>query len=323
MEVQPLSSNWKKLQETFESFATPKKRKASSALSVRRPTPKRVKTSMMGYLLSKPESTPTVNEANKAATISLAKSASATSLPQPLTDLTIHHPADKINAGITSGINPGKYIAIDCEMVGVGPRPDDESALARVSLVDFNGVQLYDSFVLPKEPVTDFRTFVSGITPKLLKEARALEEVQKDVAALLEGRILVGHAVRHDLDAMMLGHPRRDIRDTSRHPGFRQYAGGRTPGLRKLAKIVLGVEIQAGEHSSVEDARATMALFRKEKNAFEVDHRKRYGHVKTERLASTNGNVNSPQLVAGESASQTTAKSSNARNKRKRKKGKN
>ena len=184
---------------------------------------------------------------------------------------------EKINGGLSSDVEAGKYVAIDCEMVGVGPSPDQDSALARISLVDYHGRQLYDSFVLPKEAVTDYRTFVSGITPQLLRSARTLEAVQVDVAKLLEGRILVGHAIRHDLEALLLGHPKRDIRDTSKYPRYRQLAGGRTPSLKRLAREILGIDIQTGEHSSVEDARVAMLLFRREKEGFEREHVKIWG----------------------------------------------
>lgn len=187
------------------------------------------------------------------------------------------HQDEQINGGLSTTAKAGKYIGIDCEMVGVGPTPDRDSALARVSIVNYHGHQLYDSFVLPKEPVTDYRTFVSGITPHNLRSARTLEEVQKDVAKLMDGRILVGHAVRHDLDALLLGHPKRDIRDTSRYPNFRKLSAGRTPGLKKLAREVLGIDIQVSQHSSVEDARATMLLFRREKEGFERERAKVWG----------------------------------------------
>jgi DNA polymerase III epsilon subunit-like protein len=65
----------------------------------------------------------------------------------------------------------GKYVAIDCEMVGVGPE-GEESALARVSLVNYNGAVLMDEYVKPQERVTDFRTAVSGITPKHLVDGK-------------------------------------------------------------------------------------------------------------------------------------------------------
>lgn len=165
---------------------------------------------------------------------------------------------------------------MDCEMVGVGPNPDNDSVLARVSIVNFNGDQVYDSYVRPKEMVTDWRTHVSGIAPKHMVEARSLEQVQKEVAEIMDGRILVGHAVSNDLDALLLSHPKRDIRDTSKHPEYRKIAGGGSPRLKILAEHFLGLKIQEGAHSSVEDARATMALYRREKEAFEREHLKKW-----------------------------------------------
>ncbi|KAG4424681.1 hypothetical protein IFR04_002214 [Cadophora malorum] len=183
--------------------------------------------------------------------------------------------ADIINGGLIEGVDIGKYVGIDCEMVGVG-EGGAQSVLARVSIVNFHGTQVYDSFVKPKEFVTDWRTYVSGVSPKNMTTARDFEVVQKEVAEILEGRVLIGHAIKNDLAAMMLGHPRKDIRDTSRYSGFRKYNGGRTPSLRKLAKELLGVDIQGGEHSSIEDARATMLLFRRHKSGFDVEHAQRY-----------------------------------------------
>ena len=71
----------------------------------------------------------------------------------------------------------------------------------------------------PKERVTDFRTKYSGIRPRDLKKGKlfcpynwyeiqstcpaylAVEfsEIQKEVAEMSKGRILVGHAIHHDL----------------------------------------------------------------------------------------------------------------------------
>ncbi len=47
-------------------------------------------------------------------------------------------------------------VALDCEMVGVGPE-GERSALARVAVVNQDGNVLLDTFVRPKEKVTDFR----------------------------------------------------------------------------------------------------------------------------------------------------------------------
>ncbi|MCJ1298843.1 3'-5' exonuclease [Hypocenomyce scalaris] len=307
MELKDLSSNWKKLQETLKKDTSkPPKRKAiedvlqpqrngvkrrkaeQDSYKARLPKAKdRPRIPKMGMASSKPHET--ADETAPSASLALwaedndipaedvaaayGISSKSTSIPDT------KYGSDKINEGLSPIAEAGKYIALDCEMVGVGPDPSNDSALARISIVNYHGHQLYDSFVLPKEPVTDYRTHVSGITPALLRSARSLEVVQADAAKLLDGKVLVGHAVRNDLDALMLGHPKRDIRDTSRYPGFRQLAGGRTPSLKRLAQEVLGVDIQGGEHSSVEDARATMLLFRREKDGFEREHMKRWGTV--------------------------------------------
>ncbi|MCJ1296239.1 3'-5' exonuclease [Xylographa carneopallida] len=302
MELKDLSSNWKKLRQSLKKEETENrlKRKASEEiLQPRHNGAKRsrdnrkssklpialqeisTKSQSMGLGASKPtRAAPSASlalwaEDNDIPARDLAAaygpSLMSTSIPPT------KNGSESINAGISPNVEAGKYVAIDCEMVGVGPTPDHDSALARVSLVNYHGEQLYDSFVLPKEAVTDFRTHVSGITPSLLKSARSFEEVQRDVAGLTQDKILVGHAIRNDLEALMLGHPRKDIRDTSRYPGYRKLAGGRTPALKRLAKELLGVEIQGGEHSSIEDARATMLLFRREKEGFEKEHAKRWG----------------------------------------------
>ncbi|KAJ3138870.1 3'-5' exonuclease [Geranomyces variabilis] len=162
----------------------------------------------------------------------------------------------------------GKFIGIDCEMVGVGPG-GIQSVLARVSLVNFYGHVLLDEFVVPQEPVTDYRTHVSGITPELLVNATPFKEVQQRVADLIKDRIVVGHALKNDFSALLLQHPGKLVRDTALYKPFRALAKGRAPALRKLAKELLAIDIQKGEHSSVEDAKVAMLLYRKERVQWE------------------------------------------------------
>lgn len=196
---------------------------------------------------------------------------------------------DRENAGRTPNLAVGKYIALDCEMVGVGADGRDD-ALARVSVVDFFGRQVYDSFVKPQagQRVTDWRTHVSGVSARHLRLARPFEEVRTVVEDMLRGeddvnnkkqetRILVGHDVKHDLQVLGLGHPPRLIRDTAKFSGFKKYGHGPKPALRVLAREILGIEIQQGAHSSVEDARVTMQLFRQHKPAFDVECANKFG----------------------------------------------
>ncbi|KAJ2120472.1 3'-5' exonuclease [Coemansia sp. RSA 720] len=163
----------------------------------------------------------------------------------------------------------GRYVAIDCEMVGAGFK-GSRSLLARVSVVNYHGHVLLDAYVKPSEPVTDYRTWVSGIRKSDLDGGRDFESVQREVAELLEGRVLVGHALKNDLSALMLTHPPLDVRDTLRYPGFRTKGSKTAPALRKLAANVLQLRIQDGEHSSVVDAKTAMLLYRQVKPEWEA-----------------------------------------------------
>ncbi|KAJ3836975.1 ribonuclease H-like domain-containing protein [Lentinula raphanica] len=163
---------------------------------------------------------------------------------------------------------PGKYIAIDCEMVGVGI-DGSESSLARVTLVNYYGAVQMDVFVKQRERVVDYRTQYSGIRESDMKKAKAFEEVQKQVADLLQDRILVGHAIHNDLKALLLSHPWNLTRDTQYLAGKTKVVRSKYIALRKLVEQELGVVIQAGEHSSLVDARATMAVYRLHRKEWE------------------------------------------------------
>lgn len=98
-------------------------------------------------------------------------------------------------------------IALDCEMVGVGPNGRDHM-LARVSIVNEKGEIVMDKYVKPTEPVIDYRTRFSGITPKHLENAYNFTDVQAEVSRIKLNRILVGHAVHNDLKVLKMHHPK-------------------------------------------------------------------------------------------------------------------
>lgn len=154
-------------------------------------------------------------------------------------------------------------LALDAEMVGVG-EGGRRSALARIVIVGFDERVCYAAFVRPPEPVTDYRTAVSGVRPEDMQHALPLRRVQADVAALLHQRTIIGHAIHNDLKALMLEHPRRDVRDTATYPPYRrQLAQGTRPRkLQALAREFLGWDIQGAEHSPAEDAVAALRLYK-------------------------------------------------------------
>mmetsp|Transcript_25735 Transcript_25735/g.24595 ORF Transcript_25735/g.24595 Transcript_25735/m.24595 type:complete len:398 (-) Transcript_25735:293-1486(-) len=170
---------------------------------------------------------------------------------------------DHMNAKMKSN-----YVGLDCEMVGIG-LSGKQSALARCCLVDFEGVVIYDKHVRPKGFVTDFRTQWSGIRKQDLRagEAITLLECQEDVASILKGKFLVGHALKNDLDVLMLSHPRKMIRDTATfkpymRPHGRKGGKFKPRSLKELTKQHLGIQIQSGEHDPGEDARSAVMLYR-------------------------------------------------------------
>ena len=63
---------------------------------------------------------------------------------------------------LTISYSPGRYLALDCEMVGVGIDAS-ESSLARVSLVNYHGTVILDEYVKQRKRVVDYRTRWSGI----------------------------------------------------------------------------------------------------------------------------------------------------------------
>ena len=67
--------------------------------------------------------------------------------------------------------------------------------------------------------------------------------------------------------ALLLGHPAKAVRDTARFPPLmlpRRPGGKARPrALRALAAEQLGLTIQEGEHSPVDDARAALYLYHK------------------------------------------------------------
>ena len=303
-----LSSNWKKLQAQIKAESTASAPKRKSVKGEKQPATKRQRTSekLSKHAVPAPGKKPQgVSKAGKqqmgttqSSIVSRGSSKTVTpslALWAEDNDISAEALAEayglgaknnsllKDNKTITNqGLAPnidslGKYVALDCEMVGTGPEGYD-SILARVSLVDFHGRQIYDSFVRPKkgEEVTDWRTSITGITKKTMASARDFDKVQSQIAELIDGRILVGHDLRHDLAVLELPHPPTAIRDTSKLTGFRKYGHGPKPALRVLAREILGVEIHGEYHSSVEDARVTMLLFRQRKSEFDMEHANRY-----------------------------------------------
>ena len=161
------------------------------------------------------------------------------------------------------------YVALDCEMVGVGYQ-GRKSSVARVTMIGWNGEIIYDKFVKQETQVTDYRTFISGISESDLSNAElTLDECRREVLQLLEGKILVGHALKNDMKALNISHPWFMTRDTAKYEPFMQTRfddGILWPRkLKDLAKVKLGrdIQIEGEPHSPYDDAKASLDLYKK------------------------------------------------------------
>lgn len=172
------------------------------------------------------------------------------------------------------------YFAVDCEMVGVGPN-GTESALARVSIVNFANEIVLDTYVKVDQPVTDYRTFVSGIRPEHIESDSAMPivRVQILVSKILNGKILIGHGLENDLKVMGIQHPMSDIRDTATYTPFMRKIEKENDETihcpRRLKELVMEklgkqIQVEGKPHSPVEDAIAAMDLYKSKRNNWEM-----------------------------------------------------
>ena len=148
------------------------------------------------------------------------------------------------------------------------PLLQEISVAGRCSIVDYNGKTLYDRYIKPKLQILNLRTRWSGIKWSHLKSAVPFDEARAEILELLDGCIVVGHALENDYNSLNIDLPPPErIRDTSQYIPLRKMAKLATqqhqlPSLKKLAKSLLGLEIQKRSHSSLVDARVSMKLYK-------------------------------------------------------------
>ena len=187
-----------------------------------------------------------------------------------------------------------RYVALDCEMVGVGPHGLD-SALARVCIIDWNKTILLDTYVQVNQEITDYRTFVSGIREEHLSKdvAMEFEECRSIVLELIRNKIVIGHGLKSDFYVLDIHHPWQDIRDTAKYEPFMKQvqlvpcdnasvssssssSSSSQPLFRprKLKELALNkldrtIQISGHEHCPLEDAGAALDLYKKARSKWE------------------------------------------------------
>jgi RNA exonuclease 4 len=166
-------------------------------------------------------------------------------------------------------------------MVGVGPI-GEESALAKITITNWENQVIFETHVKVDQFVTDFRTSVSGIRSHHLQSRSAMniQEVRYFVSKILRGKILIGHGLENDLRAIGISHPWQNIRDTATYQPLMYMRSSKsnamgyiyTPKkLKDLAWEQLGkrIQVEGKPHNPREDAITAMKIYQKLRNEWE------------------------------------------------------
>jgi PAB-dependent poly(A)-specific ribonuclease subunit 2 len=180
---------------------------------------------------------------------------------------------------------PGYPVAIDAEFIRLqseeiemkadGTRETirpDRKGLARVSVCrgagELAGLPFIDDYIAVAEPVVDYLTAWSGISPGDLDRNTSphalvsLKHAYKKLWLLLNlGCIFVGHSLANDFRTINIHVPKRQVVDTV--DLFFKPSLHRKLNLKFLAWCVLNETIQTDTHDSIEDATTALKLWRK------------------------------------------------------------
>ncbi|KAL7437347.1 hypothetical protein ACHAXM_008038 [Skeletonema potamos] len=171
-----------------------------------------------------------------------------------------HHWIESRPYGQWCKANPAA-IAIDCEMCETKDPvtgTTDHKSLCRLSVVNADNPSevLLDTLVKPEWPVSNYRTWVNGITAKDLENVQfTLRHAQMFMQSLCSDQtVVVGHAVHNDLLALRMKHHTNV--DTAMLYVSKDDDGG-TPSLKNLAINVLKKQMPE-VHDSVNDAKIAL-----------------------------------------------------------------
>ncbi|KAJ2465579.1 poly(A)-specific ribonuclease, partial [Coemansia sp. RSA 2320] len=143
--------------------------------------------------------------------------------------------------------------------------------LARLSVVRANGGLLHglpfiDDYVAATRPIEDLATQYSGIHAGDLTvgasphKLSAMKEVYRKLRLLVDAKAtIIGHGLKHDFRVCNIVVPPAQLRDTM--VLFQSPRHIRPIALRFLYWYFERSIIQSGEHSSVEDAQATLKVY--------------------------------------------------------------
>ncbi|XAR51861.1 Exoribonuclease II [Bertholletia excelsa] len=189
---------------------------------------------------------------------------------QPRSNTQIHNMANIVICNDLKIDNYGqtKVVALACKMVG-GGSDGSIDLCARVCLTDESENIIFQTYIKPHLPVTNYRFETTGIRPEFLRDAMPLRQVSRKIQDFLcngepiwkirsrggRARILVGHGLDHDLKCL-------DVEDVAKYPPLMK-TSKLSNSLKYLTKAYLGYDIQTGIQDPYEDCIAAMRLYKR------------------------------------------------------------
>ncbi|KAJ3368748.1 poly(A)-specific ribonuclease [Allomyces arbusculus] len=192
--------------------------------------------------------------------------------------------SDPLTAADLSGPDLHLYpFAIDAEFVSLSEEEAEYTsdglktvtrpahlALARVSLIRGGGPRAgtvaVDDYIEPRDAIVDYLTAYSGIHAADLDRHVSrhalvpLKAAYRKLRAMVDlGVVFIGHGLAQDFRIINLIVPPHQIIDTVTL--YQLPHKHRKLSLKFLAWAVLGIDVQRGDHDSIEDARTALALY--------------------------------------------------------------
>jgi len=107
--------------------------------------------------------------------------------------------------------------------------------------------------------------------------------IKKKFPKILNDKLVVGHSLKNDFTALGYTPNEKTVRDLAHFKPLNEK--GKVLSLKKQTEKHLVIDIQGGEHDSIEDARASMELYKKFEKEWEISLKhSNYKYVKTQLL---------------------------------------
>ena len=152
-------------------------------------------------------------------------------------------------------------VCLDLEMTGLDPEVDRIVEVAAVRRCGSEETRLV-SLVAPDRPV-GASAAVHGIEDRDLADAPPLASLRGPLEAILEGAVLIGHAIDYDLAFLAAAAERGELAPPPRHALDTRRLARRAwhrPSY-SLASLCAANDIETPPHRAEADARATLAVF--------------------------------------------------------------